>query len=110
LQAVEIFRRRHRTIIANAIDYAIERRLLSTNPIRTLKWKPPRTSSAIDRRCVVNPGQARALLAAVHEAVIIFGTHLASPAAHAHSAPRATASDTISTNRVPAGQGYFRWR
>ena len=33
---------------------------------------------------------------AAHEPVIIFGTYLASPAAHAHSAPHATGCDTIS--------------
>ena|SRR6266446_2369672 len=33
---------------------------------------------------------------AAHEPMIIFGTYLASPAAHAHSAPCATACDTIS--------------
>jgi len=38
---------------------------------------------------------ARATTAA-HEPMIIFGTYLASPAAHAHSAPRATACDAIS--------------
>ncbi len=38
------------------------------NPIRTLKWTAPRISSEVDRRCVVNPRQARALLAAVRPA------------------------------------------
>lgn len=57
--------RRHRTILANAMDYAIERGLLDTNPIRVLKWTTPKVSSQVDRRSVVNPRQARALLAAV---------------------------------------------
>ena len=30
--------RRHRIILANAMDYAVERGLLETNPIRVLKW------------------------------------------------------------------------
>jgi integrase len=57
--------RRHRTILANAMDYAIELGLLDTNPIRALKWTAPKVSSQVDRRSVVNPRQARALLEAV---------------------------------------------
>jgi hypothetical protein len=57
--------RRHRTILANAMDYAIERGLLETNPVRALKWTAPKVSGQVDRRSVVNPRQARALLDAV---------------------------------------------
>ena len=34
--------RRHRTILANAMDYAVELKLLDSNPIRALKWTPPK--------------------------------------------------------------------
>jgi len=54
--------RRHRTILANAMDYAIELGPLETNPVRVLKWTAPKVSSQVDRRSVVNPRQARALL------------------------------------------------
>jgi integrase len=57
--------RRHRTILANAMDHAIELGLLETNPIRALKWTAPKVSSQVDRRSAVNPRQARALLEAV---------------------------------------------
>jgi integrase len=57
--------RRNRTILANAMDYAVELGLLGTNPIRALKWTVPKVSSQVDRRSVVNPHQARALLEAV---------------------------------------------
>ncbi|MBO0822450.1 MAG: site-specific integrase [Actinobacteria bacterium] len=57
--------RRHRTILANAMDYAIELGLLDSNPIRALKWTAPKVSSQVDRRSVVNPQQARALLEGV---------------------------------------------
>ncbi len=58
--------RRNRMILANAMDYAVvERKLLVVNPIRALKWRPPKTSAEIDRRSVINPRQARALLGAV---------------------------------------------
>jgi integrase len=57
--------RRNRTILANVMDYAVELGLLDTNPIRALKWTPPKVSGQVDRRSVVNPRQARALLDAV---------------------------------------------
>jgi integrase len=46
-------------------EYAVERRILSTNPIKALKWKAPQTTQEVDRRSVVNPTQARRLLEAV---------------------------------------------
>jgi integrase len=57
--------RRHRIILANAMDYAVELGLLETNPIRVLKWTAPKVSGQVDRRSVVNPRQARTLLDAV---------------------------------------------
>jgi integrase len=57
--------RRHRTILANVMDHAVELGYLETNPIRVLKWTAPKVSSQVDRRSVVNPRQARALLDAV---------------------------------------------
>lgn len=57
--------RRNRAILANAVDYAVELGLLDTNPIRAIKWAAPKVSSQVDRRSVVNPHQARALLEAV---------------------------------------------
>lgn len=59
--------KRNRAILCNALDYARELEAIDTvmNPIRALKWTAPKSSSAVDRRSVVNPKQARALLAAV---------------------------------------------
>ena len=59
--------RSNRAILANAIEYAVERRLLSGNPIKAVKWKAPKTTQEVDRRCVVNHAQARRLLDAVRE-------------------------------------------
>ncbi len=56
---------RQRGVLVNAAEYAIERRLLAQNPITSLPRRAPRTVHAIDRRVVVNPAQARALLDAV---------------------------------------------
>lgn len=58
---------RNRAILHNALDYAVERSLLSSNPLEDLKSKAPRTASEVDRRCVVSHAQARRLLAAVGE-------------------------------------------
>ncbi|MER7505943.1 tyrosine-type recombinase/integrase [Nonomuraea pusilla] len=57
--------RNHRVILSNTMAYAVELKLLDANPIRDLKWKAPRTSPEVDRRSVVNPTQAHALLDAV---------------------------------------------
>ena len=38
---------------------------LSANPLDRVKWKPPKVAEVVDRRVVVNPGQARELLTAV---------------------------------------------
>jgi integrase len=56
---------RQRGVVVNLAEYAVERRLLTRNPITSLAWKAPRTVTTVDRRVVVNPVQARALLAAV---------------------------------------------
>jgi hypothetical protein len=47
------------------MDCAVERGLLETHPIRVLKGTAPKVSSQVDRRSIVNPQQAWALLAAV---------------------------------------------
>jgi integrase len=58
---------RRRRILHTAVEYAVERRLLDTNPIPALKWTPPKTVHTVDRRRVANPVQARTLLNAVRE-------------------------------------------
>jgi len=57
--------RRHRAVLFNALEYAVELGLLEANPVKDLRWTTPRASHAIDRRRVINPDQARKLLAAV---------------------------------------------
>lgn len=58
--------RKHRMLLANALDYAVERKLLESNPVRALKWTAPaRTVREVDRRSVINHRQARELLRAV---------------------------------------------
>jgi len=59
--------RRNHTILHNALEYAVERQLLPGNPIKSVKWTAPKTTHEVDRRCVVNHGQARQLLSAVGE-------------------------------------------
>jgi integrase len=57
--------RTNRAILANALEYAVELRIFSSNPIKAVKWIAPQTTQEVDRRSVVNPGQARRLLDAV---------------------------------------------
>ncbi len=57
----------NRAILANALDYAVERKLIGLNPVKTARWKPPKATQDVDRRCVVNHAQARRLLTAVRE-------------------------------------------
>lgn len=56
---------KRRRVLFNALEYAIELGLLTTNPLPTFKWKPPKVTSGISTRVVVNPIQARTLLRAV---------------------------------------------
>ena len=57
--------RRKRSALYSALKYAVELELLETNPLDKLTWKPPANTDVVDRRVVVNPQQARALLRAV---------------------------------------------
>jgi integrase len=54
-----------RSILTTALNYAVEQKLLSSNPVGSVKWKAPKAVEAVDRRSVANPTQARALLASV---------------------------------------------
>ncbi|GAA1562592.1 tyrosine-type recombinase/integrase [Kribbella sancticallisti] len=59
---------RKRAVFSNALDYAVELGLLDRNPIGSIKWTAPKQAGgAVDPRTVVNPSQARTLLAAVGE-------------------------------------------
>ena len=47
------------------LEYAVELNHFDSNPLKKVKWRPNRASETVDRRVVVNPAQARDLLAAV---------------------------------------------
>lgn len=54
--------RLRRTILSNAIQYAMEKKLLTANPFDEIKVTKPKTSSGqVDRRAVPNPVQVRSL-------------------------------------------------
>src|SRR5690606_17475925 len=46
---------RKRAVFYGALRYAVELRLLDTNPIDHVQWTPERSEGVIDRRVVVNP-------------------------------------------------------
>jgi integrase len=58
---------RKRAVFHNALEYAVELGHLPANPLGRVRWSAPKTSEVVDRRVVVNPDQARALLRAVAE-------------------------------------------
>jgi integrase len=56
---------RRRAVLYNAMELAVERRLLTTNPLERIRWKAPKVADALYPRSVISPPQARALLEAV---------------------------------------------
>lgn len=59
---------RKRATLHSALEYAVELEVFPANPLKRIRWKAPQPTDIVDRRVVVNPSQARALLAAVWEA------------------------------------------
>jgi len=57
--------RRKRSVLYNALGYAVEQGHLPSNPIDRIQWTTPAVAQSVDRRVVVSPAQARTLLAAV---------------------------------------------
>jgi hypothetical protein len=47
--------RRKRAVFANALGYAVERRLLPANPLGQIQWKASDVAETVDRRSVANP-------------------------------------------------------
>jgi integrase len=68
---------RKRAIFSGALKYAVELRLLEAHPLSLVSWIAPKHDDEVDAKAVVNPAQARALLAAVRdrmpELVAFFG-------------------------------------
>ncbi|MEV8630704.1 tyrosine-type recombinase/integrase [Streptosporangium sp. NPDC051023] len=59
------------------METAVELKELPSNPLKLIKWKPPKAASSVDPRTVVNPVQTRELLVAVSYAGRTRGRHLA---------------------------------
>lgn len=60
--------RLRRIALGNALDYAVEQKLVTTNPMREVKKRKRSTAiQEVDRRSVVNPVQGRTLLLAAYE-------------------------------------------
>ncbi|WP_020673842.1 tyrosine-type recombinase/integrase [Amycolatopsis nigrescens] len=56
---------RKRSVLHNALEYAIEEKLLTKNRLPEVKWTAPKELKAIDKRVVINPVQAERLFAGV---------------------------------------------
>ena len=57
--------RRKRSVLYNALLYAVELGLLPANPVDKIQWKTPGVAETVNRRVVAGPALARALLAGV---------------------------------------------
>ena len=57
--------RRKRSVFYNALGYAVEQGHLAANPVDRIQWTAPAVAATVDRRVVVSPAQAEALLNAV---------------------------------------------
>jgi integrase len=57
--------RRKRSVLYNALGYAVEQGHLAANPIDRIQWTTPAVAQTVDRRVVISPAQAATLLAAV---------------------------------------------
>jgi integrase len=58
---------RKRATLNNALEHAVETGRLAVNPLRQTRVARPTSDDAVDRRVVVNPTQAKALLHAVED-------------------------------------------
>lgn len=58
---------RKRAALSAVLGYAVELRLLDTHPLKRVTWRAARHTDVVDRRTVVNPDQASALLLAVRD-------------------------------------------
>jgi hypothetical protein len=54
--------RRKRSVFYNGLGYAVELGLLGSNPVDRIQWTAPAVAQSVDRRVVVSPAQAEALL------------------------------------------------
>jgi integrase len=53
---------RKRAVYHGALQYAVELRRIDSHPFAHVSWTAPKAEEQVDRRTVVNPGQARALI------------------------------------------------
>lgn len=55
---------RKRAVYYGVLQYAVELRRMDSHPFAHVSWTAPKAEEQVDRRTVVNPGQARALIEA----------------------------------------------
>jgi integrase len=56
---------RKRAVLHQVLEHGVEQGVFESNPLDRIRWKPPKVADTFDPRSVINPQQARALLAAV---------------------------------------------
>lgn len=56
---------RKRSVLYNALRFAVERDLLDYNPLDKVQWTAPKVAETVDRRVVANTAQIESILAAL---------------------------------------------
>lgn len=64
---------RKRAVFYNALGFAVDRGLLSANPIDRVQWTAPEVADRIDRRVVANTDQVESIIARVPHASLTGG-------------------------------------
>ncbi|WP_329173329.1 hypothetical protein [Streptomyces sp. NBC_01477] len=57
--------RRKRKVLVKALYYAMGQGELGSHPLNRIRWRVPKQARSVDPRSVINPHQARDLLAAL---------------------------------------------
>lgn len=104
---------RRRSVLSSILGYAVDEGLLDANPLGRSRWNAPDAAHSVDPDVVINPEQARALLAAV-AAQGEMGGHLVAFFGclyYAALRPSEAVPLTRSAMRLPeTGWGEFRLR
>jgi integrase len=101
---------RKRAVFSGALKYAVELRLLESHPFARVSWTPRKANDTVDRRTVVNPSQARQLLARARKRYPDLEAFLASlyyAALRPEEALHLARSDYESPGPQSGGWGWF---
>jgi integrase len=99
---------RKRAVLSGCLKYAVELGRLDSHPLDRISWRPPKRSDEVDRRVVVNPVQARALLTAVGKIAPDF-TAFFGCMYYSALRPEETLHLTGEQTQLPTEEGCWGW-